>query len=301
MDSLYFSDSDDSNNSNDNSSKKGISSSEEKNEIQESSKQRSKRLKNEKRARENEENEKERLTELLETRQKELFNEVCSSENTEFINKLENKDKDYIEELGNKIEVYTDALALQFDMKDICSSDELFQKKKIQSPHVTFKNQLKTKHCFNTKIKDESNELIFKDACPPLPGYVYFEEAKTFIPQLYHILSDYNFFYIYLKFPAMVDEGQEMPRYEYLKSKWSLRLGRIIERLDGKENRMEFIKMLLCRIRRVKFLRSFSTFVCSGGEHKKGSDKRWSYDEINSLYTLVYKVLVEELDEISQS
>lgn len=276
--------------------------------MSENSKQRAKRLKRERLAKEEEDkieakNKKERMV-ILERQQTKLFNEVCSDENIEFVTKLQNKDKEYIDELTTMMDSYTDLLAYEFGMGDICSFDQRSQSKKINS-FPQDRSYLKSKHCFNQRKKDPENvtKLIPKYPCPNLPGYVFIDNVKTFIPQLYHILADFNFFYIYLDFPYMVDDssvvynGEEGGRYHFLSGMWAINLNDKVNEKSTLQEKKEHVEMLKCRIRRVQFLRAFDTNVCNH-EYDAGTYKRESYNKLNDFYNGVYAILDHKLKSL---
>lgn len=215
-----------------------------------------------------------------------LFAKICApGPNSEFITKLRIMNRAYIEEISGELEEYIDRLVTSVGIDDIMGKD------------------LKGNMGDDTSIINNLREHCHKDIqCVILPGTAYFNESNTFIPQIYHVLADYGFFYHYLEFPELVNssnhfdkKGVKIPRYTYLSSRWSFRLADIMEAYNIQE-KIEFLEKISFRIRRVQFMRSFELNICrEGKEYAEGSRERISYDGFNEFLSDVFDSLQEEI------
>ena len=222
-------------------------------------------------------------SETLVSKKKKLLRKVCSGRDPNFKTEMTNKNPLYIEELSDEIDEYVDELVrtnystfidlLGFDIPEItrditCTS--------------TLKNQCKLEG-------DMNNEK----GCIRLPGYYENEKnAKQFIPQLYHILQDYGFFYHYLKFPMM---DKKLTINQLTGIKWGVKLGRILGGLGSPNDEYRFITIMLLRCRRVQFLRSFDVKCClqttPDGDHLT----------FDGVLENVYNVLLDERSDIMKN
>lgn len=220
-------------------------------------------------------------SETLESKKKKLFRKVCSGRDPNFKTEMTNKNPLYIEELSDEIDEYVDELVrtnystfidlLGFDIPEItrgitCTS--------------TMKNQCKLE-----------GDMINEKGCIRLPGYYKNEKSKQFIPQLYHILQDYGFFYHYLEFPMM---DKKLTNTQIL-SRWSFKLGKIVGRVGAPQDQFRFITIMLLRLRRVQFLRSFDVKCCL---QKPPDDDHLTF---NGVLEDVYDTLLTERANIVEN
>ena len=102
------------------------------------------------------------------------------------------------------------------------------------------------------------------------------------IPQLYHILQDYRFFYEYLQFPIMDQKftiGQ-------LSRQWILNLGELLGSLSSTHRKYSYLTIMLLRLRRVQFLRAFDVKCCIRVESDEG------HESFDNLLQDVYDTLL---------
>lgn len=227
-----------------------------------------------------------REKQTLDSLKESLFAKICApGPNSEFITKLRIMNNAYIEEISGELEEYIDRLVTSVGIDNLLGKD------------------LKGNMGDNTSIVNDLREHCHKDIqCVVLPGTAYFDQSLTFIPQIYHVLADYGFFYRYLEFPELVNSsnhfdknGVKIPRYTYLSSRWSFRLANIMEAYSIQE-KIEFLEKISFRIRRVQFMRSFELNICrEGKEYPEGSRKRISYDGFNEFLSDVFDSLQEEI------
>lgn len=98
--------------------------------------------------------------------------------------------------------------------------------------------------------------------CKNLPDH---ENQKRFIPQLYHLLQDYDLFGIHMSIMNN-DEKNSMLELNEKIEVWKFRKIRHFETYNPIE-RIDKYKELLVKIRRIQFLRSFDVKCCFNGEN----------------------------------
>ena len=214
----------------------------------------------------------------LSSRKKKLFQKVCSGRDPNFKIEMSNKNPVYIEELTREIDDYVDTLVktnynqiidlLEFDMGEIGRDIVCTPLMKQQCDH-------------------ESNMLNDR-GCIRIPGYYEAENPKQFIPQLYHILQDYRFFYEYLQFPIM-DQKFTITQVSF---KWGLKLGELLGSLSSTHRKYSYLTIMLLRLRHVQFLRAFDVKCCIRVESDEG------HESFDNLLKEVYDVLLNERAEL---
>jgi hypothetical protein len=188
-------------------------------------------------------------SDTLSSKKKKLFRKVCSGRDENFKIEMTKKNPLYIEDLSDEIDEYVDELVMTnySTFIDLLGFDVSELRSDITCTSI-MKNQCKLEG-------DKNNE----EGCTRIPGYYEHENAKKFIPQLYHILQDYGFFYHYLKLPMM---DKKLTINQLNNFKWGVRLGRILGGLGSPNDEYRFITIMLLRLRRVQFLRSFDVKCC---------------------------------------
>ena len=215
----------------------------------------------------------------LDNMKRKLFDKVCSGTDIDFKEKMTKKDTSYIKSISSEIEQYIDLLANEIGNTDITTN-------------------FKIKGCPEGKKKQCDMLGIGKESCMIIPGYYKTEKIsnKQFIPQLYHVLQDYGFFFEYLQFPAIIDT---IPRLSCgdISRDWAYRLGSITgveEHQNGIVGKKQLLKKMMLRIRRVQFLREFDVVCCLAGT----TDKDHEYFSEHVLKP-VYETLERDYNRIT--
>jgi len=216
-------------------------------------------------------------SDTLASKKKKLFRKVCSGRDENFKIEMTKKNPLYIEDLSDEIDEYVDELVMTnySTFIDLLGFDVSELRRDITCTYI-MKNQCKLEG-------DKNNE----EGCTRIPGYYEHENVKKFIPQLYHILQDYGFFYHYLEFPMM---DKKLKQWEIL-SRWSFKLGRIVQKRGTPQNKYRFITIILLRLRRVQFLRAFDVKCCL---EKIPDEDHLTFDKV--LETVYDTLLVERSD-----
>ena len=217
----------------------------------------------------------------LTTKKRKLFKKVCSGLDPNFKTEMQRKNSNYIERLSDEIDDYIDSLVqTNYEKKT-----DLLQLGMLEIKRDLVCTDLMKKQC------DLESNMLNDKGCVRLPGYYEKEDPKQFIPQLYHILQDYGFFYHYLEFP-MMDEKLSNSR---ILARWALNLGKILGRLNSSTNQYRFITVMLLRLRRVQFMRAFDVKCCLGSVSDEG------HMGFNGVLQDVYDTLLDERAKIIRS
>lgn len=165
-----------------------------------------------------------------------LFTQICSGEEVDkevFTRKLETRDKDYINMLSRRFEIYIDKLGDHVLVNGVdtivCPSDSY-------------------KYCRDNK------------KCMPIPGYYENERTKYFSPQLYHILQDYGFFWNYLGIDTIKEQLPVKTLESQYTAKISYHLGARAEQIGS--DRISILRDMERRLLRVQLMRSFNVQCC---------------------------------------
>ena len=173
----------------------------------------------------------------LESMHDNLFKQICDGTDADkevFDRKMTNRDKDYIEMLSEKFEIYIDKLSEYANKIKNCPSDS-------------------EKYCKND------------DKCRYIPGYSNNEPKKRFSPQLYHILQDYGFFWNYLG----IDTITEKKSIQYLQIRYTVEIGIMIGKMLCHTDKIVKLRFLEKKLIRIQFLRLFNVQCCLNmKEHK---------------------------------
>jgi len=173
---------------------------------------------------------------VLEKMKTKLYNKICTGEGPNiFYLSMKSHDEIYIKSLTSEIEEYIDLLSQTMDPSHMGRCTEYID------------------HCFSDKL------------CGKIPGFRTNENKRGLIPQVYHILQDYGFFAGYIGIDTI---STKLPIEELLD--WMLDFGIEIGENKvryGKHQVIMFMDMMMLRMRRVQFLRSFETHCCLGLEN----------------------------------
>ena len=223
------------------------------------------------------------LTEM----KKKLFMKVCAGTDPEFKTNMKNKNSEYIESLSNEIDAYIDSL-VQTNYKEKGTDYKEKGTDLLEFSMSEIERDIMCTETMNNQCNLEKNINMINDkACVRLPGY--YDKSKQFIPQLYHILQDYGFFYHYLKFPMM---DEKLSNNQIL-ARWSLKLGEILgsKSLIGKQ---KLITVMLLRLRRVQFMRSLDIKCCL----KYAAGNISDHVDFDVVLETVYDALLSRRSEI---
>ena len=181
---------------------------------------------------------------------KKIFDKICKEGGLdEFQISMKDRDEEYIKFLIIEIEEYIDLLSLSMNIVDNTWSSNHIYRQDICSEHID--------HCHN------------ETRCRKISGFRTEENPRGFIPQTYHILQDYGFFSSYL---GIDNISSKMPLSEL--EDWYVDFGTEIGMnlyKYGKKPVIMFLDMMMGRLRRVQFLRSFETHCCNGLERADDS------------------------------
>lgn len=203
----------------------------------------------------------------LEKMKNKLFNKICAGDGLDtFHLSMKEQDEKYIESLTGEIEDYVDLLSASMGVNENTWDGSHIQRQGVCGEY--------TDHCFNETI------------CRKIPGFRSDEPGRGFIPQMYHILQDYGFFMQYI---GLDNISSKLPMSELID--WFIHFGRVIGRNEikyGKTPVLIFLDMMMIRMRRVQFLRSFETYCCLGLERSDESHIPID-DALEEIYQAVYR------------
>lgn len=177
----------------------------------------------------------------LEKMKNNLFNKICAGYGLDtFHLSMKEKDEKYIESLTKEIEEYIDLLTTSMGVNENTWDGSHIQRQNVCGEYAD--------HCFNGTT------------CRKIPAFRPDEKGRGFIPQMYHILQDYGFF---LQYIGLDNISSKLPISELID--WFIHFGRVIgqnEMIYGKRAVLIFMDIMMIRVRRVQFLRSFETYCC---------------------------------------
>ena len=175
-----------------------------------------------------------------------LYNKICAGEGPNiFYSSMMSHDERYIKSLTSEIEEYIDLLSQTMNVVDNTWDQSHMGRQGSCAKYID--------HCFSDKL------------CRKIPGFRTDENKRGFIPQMYHILQDYGFFAGYI---GIDNISTKLPIVEL--EDWYVEFGieiGINYKEYGKRPVIVFMDMMMLRMRRVQFMRSFETHCCLGLEN----------------------------------
>ena len=203
----------------------------------------------------------------LESMHDNLFKQICDGTDADkevFDRKMTNRDKDYIEMLSEKFEIYIDKL----------SEYAIYKYEDIPN---------KIKNCPSDSEKYCKND----DKCRYIPGYSNNEPKKRFSPQLYHILQDYGFFWNYLG----IDTITEKKSIQYLQIRYTVEIGIMIGKMLCHTDKIVKLRFLEKKLIRIQFLRLFNVQCCLNMKEDDG------HKSFGTLLDILLEKTREEMKE----
>lgn len=204
---------------------------------------------------------------ILEKMKTKLFNKICAGDGLDtFHLSMKEQNEEYIKFLTGEIEDYVDLLSNSMGVDGNNWDNSHIQRQKLCGEY--------TDHCFN------------ETTCRRISGFHPGEKAIGFIPQMYHILQDYGFFMQYI---GLDNISSKLPISDL--EDWYVEFGIEIGinfNKYGERPVLIFLDMMMIRMRRVQFLRSFETYCCLGLE--RSDESHIPIDNaLERIYTTIYR------------
>jgi len=147
-------------------------------------------------------------------------------------------------------------------------------------------------YAFNSNICVKEKFCNKNILCTPLPEH---KLQKTFIPQLYHLLQDYDLFPEYMNIKNNDEKDFDMKLLIKSKNDW---IADFIETVTLKAPNSAMLRInqyttMMTKIRRVQFLRSFNEQCCK--------DKINQHEKIDEILTEIYGTIARKADRLQKN
>ena len=193
-------------------------------------------------------------------------------------------------QVDNSMKILNDA-CIKFSVSSINDNTE---RKKLTNKIEGFVDWIANQYVNNGSWLDENNQLIFHEdlcinrktsllckkgvSCKLLPDHTV---EKSFIPQLYHLLQDYDLFSIYMGI-INNDEQDDINILQERVEDWAVDIGVKLGERNASE-RVNYAETILIKVKRIQFLREFDERCCR--------NKESNHEKMNSVLDTLYQIV----------
>lgn len=125
--------------------------------------------------------------------------------------------------------------------------------------------------------------------CKLLPDH---ENHKAFIPQLYHLLQDYDLFLIHMNIVNNDETDADMKLLQESVDDWIINIGEKMGKYNPRDRVIRYREMMT-QIRRVEFLRTFDVNCCQNKER--------NHIQMDKLLKRLYGVIERKVDRLEKN
>ena len=209
-----------------------------------------------------------------------LYSRICDGKTSEFKNKLTANDSnsEYINKLADQLDAYVDKLSFE-----------------LQGGDIKWEEVVNFNTC-DPKLSYNCSKGSAK--CDFIPGGAYLKDTKgnnrppkSLIPQIYHVLQDYGFFWEYIGFNN-IDMSKSTG---VVLANWGFNLGQKLCSKRTDKRKIDFLKCIIHRAYRVLFLREFDVRCCL---RKNKNRNHEHFDIVINDVIFVLREKIRELESV---